>query len=150
MKAKEKFWELIGYRLPTEAEWEFACRAGTVTSRYYGLSERLLPQYAWFLTNGEKHAWPTASLQPNDLGLFDMLGNAEEWCFDRFADYSTQIRDIFEDRPSTMPVEAIDRRVVRGGAFSDEPGGVRSAHHLNYQPGYRLATIGFRPARTYP
>ena len=71
-----------GYRLPTEAEWEYACRAGAVTSRYYGLSLDLLDAYAWYQANSKDHAWPCGSLLPNDLGLFDMLGNVYEWCQD--------------------------------------------------------------------
>ena len=72
-----------GYRLPTEAEWEYACRSGTITSRYYGLSTDLLGKYAWYQANSQEHAWPCGSLLPNDLGLFDMLGNVFEWCQDR-------------------------------------------------------------------
>ena len=72
-----------GYRLPTEAEWEYACRAGTVTSRYYGVSVELLGKYAWYQANSQDHAWPGGSLLPNDLGLFDMLGNVFEWVQDR-------------------------------------------------------------------
>jgi eukaryotic-like serine/threonine-protein kinase len=150
MKAKDKFWDLTGYRLPTEAEWEFACRAGTVTSRYHGLTERLLPQYAWFLTDGENHAWPTATLEPNDLGLFDMLGNAMEWCFDRYSDYPEQKDKVFEDTPPTQPVEAAETRVWRGGAFLYLPSFVRSAFRDSYQPDQRNNSFGFRPARTYP
>ena len=71
-----------GYRLPTEAEWEYACRAGAVTSRYYGHSIDLLGAYAWYQANSKEHAWPCGSLLPNDLGLFDMLGNVYEWCQD--------------------------------------------------------------------
>ena len=73
-----------GYRLPTEAEWEYACRAGAITSRYYGLSIDLLEQYARYQANSQDHAWPCGSLLPNDLGLFDMLGNVYEWCQDRY------------------------------------------------------------------
>ncbi len=153
MKAKEKFWKFTGYRLPTEVEWEFACRGGTVTSRYYGLSERLLPQYAWYLANGENHAWPTATLEPkepNDFGLFDMLGNAMEWCFDRFGGYPEQKDKVFEDNPSTQPVEAAESRVLRGGSFNFQPSIVRSAYRSGDPPDDRLYSIGFRPARTYP
>jgi formylglycine-generating enzyme required for sulfatase activity len=150
MKAKDKFWELTGYRLPTEAEWEYACRAGTVTSRYYGLTERLLPQYAWYLANGENHARPAATLEPNDLGLFDMLGNALEWCFDQYGDYPEQKDKVFEDIPSTQPVEDAIRRRLRGGAFYYPPSYVRSAYRYALQPDNRPGYVGFRPARTLP
>ena len=74
--------ERTGYRLPTEAEWEYACRSGTVTSRYYGHSIDLLDAYARYQANSKEHAWPCGSLLPNDLGLFDMLGNVFEWVQD--------------------------------------------------------------------
>ena len=78
-----------GYRLPTEAEWEYACRAGAVTSRYYGHSIDLLDAYAWYQANSKDHAWPCGSLFPNDLGLFDMLGNVYEWCQDSIECFQT-------------------------------------------------------------
>jgi eukaryotic-like serine/threonine-protein kinase len=150
MKAKEKFWELTGYRLPTEAEWEFAARAGTVTSRHYGLSKRLLPQYAWFIATGDNHAWPTAALKPNDFGLFDMLGNAIEWCFDRHQFYPEQREKVFEDRPPTDAVTVDDTRAMRGGTWDNQTADVRSARRYNIMPDYRGTTFGFRPARTCP
>ena len=76
-----------GYRLPTEAEWEYACRSGTGTSRYYGVSVNMLGRYAWFLATSPDRAQPCGSLLPNDLGLFDMLGNVYEWCQERALSY---------------------------------------------------------------
>jgi eukaryotic-like serine/threonine-protein kinase len=149
MKAKPKFWELKGYRLPTDAEWEYACRAGTLTSRYYGFSERLLPQYAWYVANAESRVWPTGTLEPNDLGLFDMFGNAMEWCFDRYADVAQRNQE-FEDKPPTEPVKAEDRRVLRGGGIFARPPTVRSDYPLANPPDYRGPDMGFRPVRTYP
>ena len=150
MKAKDKFWDLTGYRLPTKAEWEYACRSGTVTSRYYGRSEKLLRQYAWYQENGSNRTWPVGSLKPNDIGLFDMLGNVFEWCFDSAQAYPQQAGKVLEDVPSTQPVDGGDNRVVRGGAFDVPPRGVRSAVRVNFAAAGHDATIGFRPARTYP
>ena len=69
-----------GYRLPTESEWEYACRAGAETPRYYGASVDLLAAYARYQKSSANRAWPGGSLFPNDLGLFDTLGNVFEWC----------------------------------------------------------------------
>jgi formylglycine-generating enzyme required for sulfatase activity len=150
MKAKDKFWELTGYRLPTEAEWEYACRAGTVISRYYGLTEALLVQYAWYQANGERRTWPVARLQPNDWGLFDMLGNAYEWCFDAYRSYPTEENHVVEDMPTTQTVQDAERRVMRGGADNNPPQDVRSAYRDSAAPVTRYNVIGFRPVRTYP
>jgi serine/threonine protein kinase/formylglycine-generating enzyme required for sulfatase activity len=142
MRPKDKFWKLTGYRMPMEAEWEFTCRAGTVTSRYYGISEDLLPKYAWYFANSQNRTWPVGRLKPNDLGVFDMLGNAYEWCFDLSPEYSNV--------PTTQPVEDAKRRVLRGGAFNNVPEAVRSADRHAYQADFRSYFIGFRPARTLP
>jgi serine/threonine protein kinase/formylglycine-generating enzyme required for sulfatase activity len=151
MRAKDKFWELKGYRLPTQAEWEFACRAGTVTSRYYGLSERLLPYYARFVANSENHAWPTGTLEPNDWGLFDMLGNAGELCFDALnSGYRKGQGKVFEDTPTTEPIGGTALRAVRGGSFGSEKFGVRSGRRTDgASPFARTSHTGFRPVRTY-
>jgi hypothetical protein len=158
MKAKDKYLELSGYRLPTEAEWEYACRAGTVTSRYYGLTDTLLPQYAWYQANGKNRTWPVGSLKPNDFGLFDMHGNVWQWCDDSNRAYPKAADAISEDLGSTKPVIDSNTRVLRGGAFYYPPENVRSADRNGDQPAYpnfnqlafRINRFGFRPARTLP
>lgn len=147
MKIKEKFWELRGYRLPTEAEWEFACRAGANTSRYYGETETLLPHYAWYQINSDEHPWPVASLKPNDFGLFDMHGNVYEWCFDTYRRYQAASDEV--DRPSIKKVEPADRRVLRSGSFNNQASLIRSADRDLNVPVSRDLDTGFRPARTY-
>jgi len=87
MKIRADALQRTGYRLPTEAEWEYACRAGAVTSRYYGRSVELLGKYAWYLQNSQERAWPCGQLLPNELGLFDMLGNVYEWCHEQYYRY---------------------------------------------------------------
>jgi formylglycine-generating enzyme required for sulfatase activity len=152
MKAKEKFWELTGYRLPTEAEWEFACRADASTSRYYGETETLLTNYAWYHDNADDHAWRVARLKPNDFGLFDMLGNASEWAYGLSGSgsgYPSGSKDAAADAPNTNAVSDSDWRVMRGGSFVFGSPVVRSANRYGNLPTNQNTFYGFRPSRTY-
>jgi len=139
-----------GYRLPTEAEWEFACRAGAVTSRYYGHSIDLLDAYARYQANSKEHAWTCGSLFSNDLGLFDMLGNVLKWCQDSWNASKPIKKGIYNDIIiiSESIVEKTPR-LLRGGSFSGRPAFVRSAFRVRGAPASRYASIGFRPSRTY-
>lgn len=139
--------ERTGFRLPTEAEWEFAARAGTTSSRSFGNSEELLSHYAYYLLNGEDRAWPCGSLKPNDLGLFDMYGNVWEWCQDRWTSYwETSAK---EDRPDPTPIRDSENRVIRGGSFESPAKFVRSAFHdRSEKPIAASDEYGFRVVRT--
>src|SRR5208337_1606480 len=97
MKIRADALQRTGYRLPTEAEWEYACRAGAVTSRYYGRSVELLGKYAWYLQDSQDRAWPCGQLLPNELGLFDMLGNVYEWCQELALKYRPDVTGIIND-----------------------------------------------------
>jgi formylglycine-generating enzyme required for sulfatase activity len=140
-----------GYRLPTEAEWEYACRAGAMTSRYYGLSINLLGRYAWYQANSRAHAWSGGNLLPNDLGLFDMLGNVCEWCQDRADTPGPSTRGVHNDIINMFEsVSDKEARHLRGGSFADPGAYVRSAVRLWNLSSLRGFIYGFRPARTYP
>jgi formylglycine-generating enzyme required for sulfatase activity/serine/threonine protein kinase len=137
-----------GYRLPTEAEWEYACRTGARTNRSFGRSEALLGKYAWYDQNAEGHAHPVGRLRPNDLGLFDMLGNAAEWCQDRAGDYPNEAMQgpIVDGEDSERQDAA--RRVVRGGSFADRAVETRSARRDGHPPAEPSIRVGLRMART--
>ena len=150
MKIKAEALRLEGYRLPTEAEWEYACRAGAGTSRPYGASEELLGRYAWYNVTSHDRAWRCGSLQPNDLGLFDMLGNLYEWCQDVYRFYQPDWSgkqnydiDVF------LVLDNESARILRGGSFNSRPAIVRSANRNTNAPAYSFAHNGFRLARTY-
>jgi hypothetical protein len=84
---RKNYLSLTGYRLATEAEMEYATRAGALTSRYYGETEELLTKYAWYFKNSLEKTWPVGNLKPNDLGWFDAHGNVYAWCQERYLRY---------------------------------------------------------------
>jgi formylglycine-generating enzyme required for sulfatase activity len=135
---------LSGYRLPAEAEWELACRAGSVTAWSMGEAVDLLGRYAWYVANSPNESRPVGSLRPNDLGLFDLHGNALEWCQNRYEDF-TDLRD----RNMDDKVDNKSSRSMRGGAVIHFPFVARSAVRERVAPGTLYAFNGFRPARTF-
>jgi serine/threonine protein kinase/formylglycine-generating enzyme required for sulfatase activity/tetratricopeptide (TPR) repeat protein len=140
-----------GYRLPTAAEWEYACRSGTITSRYYGLTTDLLGRYAWYQANSDERARSAGSLLPNDLGLFDMLGNAFEWVHDWFDAPRPWARGRYIDTINVSE-QVLERRprLVLGGSFALPPAGARAPGRRGNAPSVRDIAYGFRLARTYP
>jgi formylglycine-generating enzyme required for sulfatase activity/tetratricopeptide (TPR) repeat protein len=152
MRMKPGWLHLRGYRLPTEAEWEFACRAGALTSRYYGETEELLGRYAWYIKNSQdKKMLLPGRLRPNDLGLFDMLGNAAEWCQNGAALYPLAGDGVISDLEDNRDIIGIYNepvRVSRGGSFANLPRNVRAAKRVRSALGLRDGGVGFRPART--
>jgi formylglycine-generating enzyme required for sulfatase activity len=152
MRMAPGFLSKRGYRLPTEAEWEYACRAGTVTSRYYGETEELLGEYAWYsqTTKGEG-VRPGGLLKPNDLGLFDLYGNVLEWVQDPGHVYHWPARgEAKEDIESILEVKKDLVRLLRGGAFVHLAPDLRSANRYALPPSSDRWMAGFRVTRTYP
>jgi eukaryotic-like serine/threonine-protein kinase len=145
MRVAPDFLIRSGYRLPTALEWEYACRAGSVTRWSIGEAEDLLTKYAWCVSNAWSRLHPVATLRPNDFGLFDMLGNAWEWCDDG-ADSAGA------DGPAALTgvVTNARRRVARGGAFGHGPLSVQSANDVAMQPTEQGGDVSFRPVRTVP
>ncbi len=138
-----------GYRLPTEAEWEYACRAATITPRFYGHSIELLDKYAWYLSNSNDRAQLCGTTLPNDFGLFDMLGNVYEWCQDRNGRYRPTARGLESDLVSINEVVTDGRyRLMRGGAFLISSTELRSAHRISDVATLSSTYVGFRVAKT--
>ena len=137
---------LGSFRLPTEAQWEYACRAGTKTRFYWGDDPQLseVGEYAWFNGNSKPETSKVGTKKPNAWGLYDMSGNVYEWCNDRYGEFSS--------RPQTDPTGASSgwRRPVRGGGWFSTPG-CRSAERTNgFSPLDRCYGVGLRLMRSCP
>lgn len=130
------------YRLPTEAEWEYAARAGTTTNFSFGDSDSLSEDYAWSSKNAGSRTHEVASKQPNDWGLYDMHGNVSEWCQDWYKNY--------QGAAVTDPIAAVGDsfRVQRGGSWSYGASSMRSAVRNGFPPADNSLFIGFRLVRT--
>lgn len=131
-----------GYRLPTEAEWEFAARGGTRSSEYEYCGGNDLASVAWFKNNSGTNTNPVALKEPNELGLYDMSGNVWEWCWDIYAPYSSQE----ENNPKGGYAGA--KRTLRGGSWSLPPAFNRVTNRDSYAPVMRNFNGGFRVARS--
>ena len=136
--------EADGYRLPTEAEWEYACRAGTTSKWFFGDDSTELGHYAWFASNSEDKVHPVGEKKPNRWDLHDMIGNVWEWCWDWYAGYPSKLSQAEND--PTGPANGT-RRVLRGGSWVDDPWLLRSALRFWDSPVVSDDVIGFRCMR---
>jgi formylglycine-generating enzyme required for sulfatase activity len=132
-----------GYRLPTEAEWEYACRAGSQTRFSFGDDEASLGDYAWFKANSGAKTHPVGEKHPNAFGVYDIHGNVWEWCED-WHEESYYARSPGADPPGPSLTA---HRVVRGGSWGRDPLLVRTAYRGHDGPALRHSKLGFRVAR---
>jgi formylglycine-generating enzyme required for sulfatase activity len=134
----KSYCESHGKRLPTEAEWEYAARAGTTTKWYWDDDEGNAGQYAWYSGNSGNTTHPVGQKPPNAWGLYDMAGNVWQWTSDWYGSYSSG-----EQQNPTGPSSG-SSRVLRGGSWYDVPGVLRSAYRYGIDPGGRNDNLGFR------
>ncbi len=162
------------YRLPTEAEWEFACRAGSTSIYNFDTNKNKLEEYAWFdkntLNKGEHYGHKTGEKKPNLLGLYDMYGNVWEWCSDWYGKYPSfekeeekekkinsksrkyknQKKPVKRLKPENDPTNprSLNFKVFRGGGWDSVSLQCRSAIRNSYRPDYKDFSIGFRLAKS--
>jgi formylglycine-generating enzyme required for sulfatase activity len=137
--------EGVAYRLPTEAEWEYACRAGSTTRYCFGDDESQSGEYAWFANNSNRGTHPVGTKKPNAWGLYDMHGNVWEWCSDWY-DLNYYLKSPKDDPTGPATGSA---RVLRGGCWFSDAGSCRSSFRLWFPPSDPIDIApGFRIARS--
>ncbi len=131
------------FSLPTEAQWEYACRAGSTSRFCFGDDESGLGEYAWYVGHSDSKTHAVGEKKPNAWGLYDMYGNAWEWCADWYD--GGYYAGSPTDNPTGPPEDVF--RVARGGGWNDAAGCCRSAFRGMFPPGHGVRTLGFRIAR---
>jgi formylglycine-generating enzyme required for sulfatase activity len=136
--------ENVKYRLPTEAEWEYACRAGSTTRFCFGDDDSKLVEYAWYSNNSDRKTHDVGTKKPNAWGLYDMHGNVREWCNDWYDE------NYYKNRPAEDPQGPASgvSRVLRGGDWPYGSRRCRSAYRRRYGPSFHGVSVGFRAARS--
>ncbi len=141
--------ERTGYRLLTEAEWEFAAHGGYAEGRHFGFAPELLDHYAWTAQNSGYHCHPVGTRLPNDYGLFDMFGNAMEWCHTRHVGHPWPASGVEPDSgSSSQKISLEDRMETRGGAHLFQPLDARASHSNSHLAEQSRVYLSFRIART--
>ncbi|MDH5656590.1 MAG: formylglycine-generating enzyme family protein [Spirochaetia bacterium] len=141
-------WQADGYRLPTEAEWEYAARSGGKKEKYSGTSdEGSLGEYAWYNANSNDGTHPVGEKKANALGLYDMSGNVVEWVWDWYGEkYYKKIK-------KANPIDPVGPnsgllRVFRGASWGSAPRGARSSYRFGFSPDIRISDVGFLLSRS--
>jgi hypothetical protein len=128
MRLREGYRQLAGYRLPTEAEWEYACQNSERAKGFFSARPELLAKYGWFKDSAWSHAWPVGRLKPNEFGLFDGWGNVSEWCADRYLDRTTE-QQAFRGLSYIYAAQT----------WTGYPRGLASPNHAGNDIGFRVA-----------
>ena len=134
-------WNASGYRLPTEAQWEYVCRAGTTTNWHFGNTESQLVNYALYNANSGSKTHEVGKKLPNAWGLYDMHGNVREWCWDWYGTLPTANQTNYTGAASGSS------RLARGGSWSNSAENTQLGNRSSYSPDYRNSNIGFRVVR---
>lgn len=149
MTLAEDYLQRTGYRMPTEAEWEYVCRAGTATPRFFGYCTELMPQFVWFRDNSrEKALIVSGTLKPNGFGMFDAFGNVIEWCVDPYEGRPGPQTERVPDRERGLTVDADAWRIMRGGHLYADANNIRASDLWTFRPLVADGHYGLRLART--
>ncbi len=133
-------WDADGYMLPTEAQWEYACKASSTNEYFWGSNPADSADFTWFKENSMNSTHETGTKNPNGWGLYDIIGNVWEWCFDAYGDYKAQ-DEVQPAGPASGSV-----RIIRGGCFNSTTDDFRTAVRVPEDPTYSSRDTGFRVA----